>query len=100
MAVPPTSDGYHQVVNPDNGKAWDGDSGATDGGIRGRLWDRAGGTHQQWCPQAPGTGRQYRFVARHSGKCPAVDGSSAADGARLSQQSCSGASAQALALTG
>nr|WP_233841494.1 RICIN domain-containing protein [Streptomyces microflavus] len=50
--------------------------------------------------RAPGRRRRYRFVARHSGKCLAVDGSSTANGAKLSQQPCNNSPAQSFALTG
>ncbi|MEU3979202.1 RICIN domain-containing protein [Streptomyces sp. NPDC026672] len=98
----PTSDGYYQVANRHNAKAWDidGGTGATGDGARVQLWDYVGGTNQQWRAEASGAAGQYRFVARHSGKCLAVDGASTADGARLSQQPCSGAAAQTFTLTG
>ncbi|WP_369124181.1 RICIN domain-containing protein [Streptomyces sp. ActVer] len=88
--------GERQFVNCHNGKAWDGDgdSVATADGITVRQWEHAGGTHQQSCPQAPGTSGQYRFVARCSGKCPAAGGSSSDDGAHLPQQPFSGAPAR------
>ncbi|KOX37627.1 hypothetical protein ADL06_02545 [Streptomyces sp. NRRL F-6491] len=59
-----------------------------------------GGTNQQWRPEAVGTAGQYRFVARHSAKCLAVDNASTADGARLSRRNCDGSAAQRFALTG
>ncbi|MFE6286616.1 RICIN domain-containing protein [Streptomyces sp. NPDC057877] len=98
----PTSDGHYQVVNQHNAKAWDvdGGSGATADGVRVHLWDYVGGTNQQWRPEPVGTAGRYRFVARHSGKCLTVDGSSTANGARLSQQPCSGSPAQSFGLTG
>ncbi|WGP08225.1 RICIN domain-containing protein [Streptomyces sp. SH5] len=97
----PTDSGHYQVVNRHNAKAWDvdGGPGATADGTRVHLWSYVGGVNQQWRPQALGGAGQYRFVARHSGKCLTVDNSSTADGARLSQQPCSGSSAQAFSLT-
>ncbi|WP_432063561.1 RICIN domain-containing protein [Streptomyces sp. S1] len=98
----PTGDGYYQVVNQFNSRAWDvdGGPGATAAGIRVHLWSYVGGTNQQWRPEATGTTGQYRFVARHSAKCLAVDDASTADGARLSQRNCDGSAAQRFALTG
>ena len=98
----PSSDGYYQVVNQFNNKSWDvdGGSGATADGIKVHLWDYVGGTNQQWRIEAIGGVGQYRLVARHSGKCLTVDGSSTANGAMLSQQSCSGSAAQSFSLTG
>ncbi|MFJ1801392.1 RICIN domain-containing protein [Streptomyces sp. NPDC088180] len=96
----PTDGGRYQVVNRHNAKVWDvdGGSGATADGTKVHLWSYEGGVNQQWRPEALGGG-QYRFVARHSGKCLGVDNSPTADGARLSQQSCSGSPAQAFTLT-
>ncbi|WP_127467443.1 RICIN domain-containing protein [Streptomyces sp. B27] len=98
----PTSGGHYQVVNRHNGKVWDvdGGAGATGDGTRVHLWSYVGSTNQQWRPEVLATSGRYRFVARHSGKCLTVDDSSTADGARLSQQPCSGAAAQSFALTG
>ncbi|WP_097870026.1 RICIN domain-containing protein [Streptomyces sp. rh34] len=97
----PTGGGHYQVVNRHNAKAWDvdGGSGATADGVRVHLWSYEGGLNQQWRPETLAGGARYRFVARHSGKCLAVDNSSTADGARLSQQPCSGSPAQAFTLT-
>ncbi|MGQ4732122.1 RICIN domain-containing protein [Streptomyces sp. Ju416(a)] len=97
----PTDSGHYQVVNRHNAKAWDvdGGPGATADGTRVHLWSYEGGVNQQWRPEALAGAGQYRFVARHSGKCLAVDNSSTANGARLSQQSCSGSSAQVFSLT-
>ncbi|MFJ4340552.1 RICIN domain-containing protein [Streptomyces sp. NPDC088915] len=98
----PTSDGHYQVVNQSNSRVWDVDGGsaATAAGVRVHLWSYVGGTNQQWRPEAVGTGGRYRFVARHSAKCLAVDNASTADGARLSQQPCDGSTAQTFTLTG
>lgn len=98
----PTDGGHYQVVNRHNVKAWDveGGPGATADGTRVHLWSYEGGVNQQWRPEVLAGGGQYRFVARHSGKCLAVDSSSTANGAGLSQQPCSGSSAQAFTLTG
>ncbi|NGO76304.1 glycosyl hydrolase [Streptomyces sp. YC504] len=98
----PTSGGYYQVVNQFNSRAWDvdGGPGATADGTKVHLWSYEGGTNQQWRPEPVGTTGRYRFVARHSGKCLAVDGSSTANGARLSQQPCGSSTAQAFTLTG
>ncbi|MGW0646322.1 RICIN domain-containing protein [Streptomyces badius] len=97
----PTDSGHYQVVNRHNAKAWDveGGPGATADGTRVHLWSYVGGVNQQWRPQALAGAGQYRFVARHSGKCLTVDNSSTADGARLSQQPCSGSPAQEFSLT-
>lgn len=97
----PTDTGHYQVVNRHNTKAWDvdGGPGATADGTRVHLWSYGGGANQQWRPQALAGAGQFRFVARHSGKCLAVDNASTADGARLSQQPCSGSPAQVFTLT-
>ncbi|MFJ4000698.1 RICIN domain-containing protein [Streptomyces parvus] len=97
----PTDSGHYQVVNRHNAKAWDvdGGPGATADGTRVHLWSYEGGVNQQWRPEALAGAGQYRFLARHSGKCLAVDNSSAVKGARISQQPCSGSSAQVFSLT-
>lgn len=97
----PTGDGYYQVVNRYNAKAWDVDGGPGAGadGARVQLWDYVGGANQQWRPEPAGTTGGYRFVARHSGKCLDVDGASAANGARLSQRPCASSAAQTFTLT-
>ncbi|MFI0119421.1 RICIN domain-containing protein [Streptomyces globisporus] len=97
----PTDTGHYQVVNWHNAKTWDvdGGPGATADGTRVHLWSYQGGVNQQWRPEALAGAGQYRFVARHSGKCLAVDNSSTANGARLSQQPCSGSPAQVFSLT-
>ncbi|MFJ4467025.1 RICIN domain-containing protein [Streptomyces sp. NPDC089424] len=98
----PTGDGHYQVVNRHNNRVWDvdGGPGATADGARVHLWEYVGATNQQWRPESTGATGQYRFVARHSGKCLTVDNASTANGARLSQQPCSGSAAQAFTLTG
>ncbi|MFF3349067.1 RICIN domain-containing protein [Streptomyces sp. NPDC002779] len=97
----PTSDGYYQVVNQFNNRVWDvdGGPGATANGTKVHLWTSFGSTNQQWRPEATGTSGQYRFVARHSGKCLAVDNGSTANGARVSQQPCDSSNAQKFALS-
>ncbi|MEU8595901.1 RICIN domain-containing protein [Streptomyces globisporus] len=97
----PTDTGHYQVVNRHNAKTWDvdGGPGATADGTRVHLWSYQGGVNQQWRPEALAGAGQYRFVARHSGKCLAVDNSSTANGARLSQQPCSGSPAQVFSVT-
>ncbi|GLW44728.1 glucosylceramidase [Streptomyces sp. NBRC 14336] len=98
----PTGDGYYQVVNQFNGRVWDvdGGPGATGDGTKVHLWTYVGNSNQQWRPEAAGSGGRYRFVARHSGKCLAVDNGSTANGARLSQRACDGSDAQRFTLTG
>ncbi|MFE9913113.1 RICIN domain-containing protein [Streptomyces clavifer] len=98
----PTGDGNYQVVNRHNGKAWDvdGGAGATANGTKVHLWTYEGGTNQQWRPEPLGTNGQYRFTARHSGKCLTVNASSTANGAGLAQQPCDGTGAQKFTLTG
>lgn len=96
----PTADGTYQVVNRHNTKVWDvdGGPGATADGTKVHLWSYNGTTNQQWRAEPSGTSGRYRFVARHSGKCLAVNGSSTADGAKLSQQACNGSPAQTFSL--
>ncbi|MEV0173689.1 RICIN domain-containing protein [Streptomyces sp. NPDC050803] len=98
----PTSDGYYQVVNRHNGLVVDveGGPGATADGTRIQLWSWAGNTNQQWRPEPVGTSGTYRFVARHSGKCLAVNDASTANGARVSQQPCGTSTAQTFTLNG
>ncbi|MFF7340523.1 RICIN domain-containing protein [Streptomyces sp. NPDC008163] len=93
-------DGTYQVVNRHNSKVWDvdGGPGATASGTRVHLWSYVGGTNQQWRAEPSGTAGRYRFVARNSGKCLAVDGASTANGAHLSQQPCDGSAAQTFSL--
>ncbi|MCM2416122.1 RICIN domain-containing protein [Streptomyces sp. RKAG290] len=97
----PTGDGNYQVVNLHNAKVWDvdGGPGATAAGAKVHLWTYVSGTNQQWKAEPVGSAGQYRFTARNSGKCLAVDGSSTANGARLSQQACNGSPAQAFTLS-
>lgn len=97
-----TSDGYYQVVNKHNSKSWDvdGGPGATADGAKIHLWEFGGGTNQQWRAEAVGTNGQYRFAARHSGKCLTVENASTANGARLSQQPCTSSAAQTFTLAG
>ncbi|MEU0389292.1 RICIN domain-containing protein [Streptomyces chartreusis] len=96
----PTSDGFYQAVNRHNTKVWDvdGGPGATADGTKVHLWSYEGGTNQQWRPESVGTSGQYRFTARHSGKCLTVDNGSTANGARLSQQPCTGSAGQTFTL--
>ncbi|MFE8990693.1 RICIN domain-containing protein [Streptomyces collinus] len=98
----PTSDGFYQAVNRHNTKVWDvdGGPGATADGTKVHLWSYEGGTNQQWRPESVGTSGQYRFTARHSGKCLTVDNGSTANGARLSQQPCTGSAGQTFTLAG
>ncbi|MFE5794234.1 RICIN domain-containing protein [Streptomyces sp. NPDC056503] len=98
----PTSDGYYQVVNQFNNRVWDvdGGPGATANGTKVHLWTSFAATNQQWRPEPTGTNGQYRFVARHSGKCLTVDNGSTANGARLAQQPCAASHAQRFSLTG
>ncbi|MEV5718035.1 ThuA domain-containing protein [Amycolatopsis mediterranei] len=58
-----------------------------------QLWSYSGGGNQQWQPVSEGGG-YYHFVARHSGKCLTVPGSSTADSVQLVQAACSGSAAQ------
>ncbi|WUS95357.1 RICIN domain-containing protein [Streptomyces sp. NBC_00708] len=96
----PAGDGTYQVVNRHNTKVWDvdGGPGATAAGTKVHLWSYVGGTNQQWRAEPSGAAGQYRFVARNSGKCLAVDGASTANGAHLSQQQCDGSTAQTFSL--
>ncbi|MFB8085697.1 RICIN domain-containing protein [Streptomyces sp. NPDC055992] len=96
----PAGDGTYQVVNRHNTKVWDvdGGPGATAAGTKVHLWSYVGGTNQQWRAEPSGAAGQYRFVARNSGKCLAVDGASTANGAHLSQQQCDGSTAQRFSL--
>ncbi len=69
----------------------------TDGAVI-HLWAWSNGGNQQWLPVSMGSGF-YRFVARHSGKCLDVPGSSTADGVQLQQYTCNSTAAQNFSLT-
>jgi beta-glucanase (GH16 family) len=98
----PTDSGYYNVfVRQAPTLGWDvtGGPGATGNGVKVQLWaiGGSGGTNQQWMPVALGSG-YYKFVARHSGRCLDVPGSSRATGVQLQQWDCNGTGAQAFKL--
>ena len=76
-----------------------GGPGAVGNAVPVQLWTigGSGGANQQWRPVALGNG-YFRFVARHSGRCLDVPGSSTANGARLQQWDCNGTGAQSFRL--
>jgi hypothetical protein len=98
----PTNSGYYNVfVRHAPSLGWDvtGGTGATGNGARVQLWSigGTGGTNQQWRPVSLGNDA-FRFVARHSGRCLDVPGSSTANGVQLQQWDCNGTGAQAFRL--
>jgi beta-glucanase (GH16 family) len=98
----PTDSGYYRVmVRYAPWLGWDvtGGAGATGNAVPVQLWSvgGSGGTNQQWKPVSLGNG-YFKFVARHSGRCLDVPGSSTANGARLQQWDCNGTGAQAFRL--
>jgi hypothetical protein len=60
-----------------------------------QLWAYSDGTNQQWQPVLEG-GDQYRLVNRNSTKC--LTAPSSADGAQLTQATCTGSSSQSFHL--
>lgn len=96
-----TDSGFYRVTNR-NAPAlvWDvtGGPNATAEGTQIQLWSWVGGANQQWRPEALSDGR-YRFIARHSGKCLEVPGTTSANGARLVQATCNGSAGQAFRIT-
>ena len=98
----PYSDGYDKVLGRNGAaqnQAWDvtGGPSATAPGTGIQTWSFGGGTNQQWLPVAVGNG-SYRFVARNSGLCLEVPGGSSANGVQLSQNTCTGGTAQTFRL--
>jgi beta-glucanase (GH16 family) len=98
----PTDSGYYNVfVRTAPYLGWDvtGGPGATGNGARVQLWSigGSGGANQQWRPVSLGNG-YFRFVARHSGRCLDVPGSSRTNGVQLQQWDCNGTAAQAFRL--
>jgi hypothetical protein len=88
--------GYYRVATANSAtQVWDisGGPGATGDGAKLLLWSYLGGANQEWMPVAEGGGN-YRFVARHSGKCLDVPGASTAEGVQLQQWTCNGTGAQ------
>jgi hypothetical protein len=90
----PTSGGYYRVNQRNNAaQVWDVSGvNMNDGGLI-QLWAYGGGNNQQWLPQQNANGT-WRFIARHSGKCLDVPGSSTANSVQLQQWTCNGTNAQ------
>jgi beta-glucanase (GH16 family) len=98
----PTDGGYYDVlVRQATYLGWDvtGGAGATGNSVKVQLWavGGSGGTNQQWKPVPLGD-NYFKFVARHSGRCLDVPGSSTANGVQLQQWDCNGTGAQAFRL--
>ncbi|ADJ43110.1 hypothetical protein AMES_1288 [Amycolatopsis mediterranei S699] len=90
----PTSGGYDRINNRTNpAEVIDVTDVSTADNAGLQLWSYSGGGNQQWQPVSEGGG-YYHFVARHSGKCLTVPGSSTADSVQLVQAACSGSAAQ------
>lgn len=94
----PTSDGYVRINNRNNSAQVIDVSEVSTADYAGiHLWSYVGGGNQQWLPVSEGDG-YYHFVARHSGKCLDVPGSSSDDWVQLIQYSCNGTGAQSFRL--
>jgi cytolysin (calcineurin-like family phosphatase) len=95
----PTDSGYYQIVNRFSSFVLDvsGGPGATDNWVKVLQWTYWGGANQQWRPESLG-GNQYRFIARHSGRCLDVPGASRDHGVQLQQYDCNGTGAQSFSL--
>ncbi len=98
----PTDSGYYNVfVRYAPSLGWDvtGGPGALGNAVPIQLWTigGSGGTNQQWKPVSVGNG-YFKFVARNSGRCLDVPGSSTVNGVRLQQWDCNGTGAQAFRL--
>ena len=94
-----TDSGYYRVLNQNaasENEVWDvtGGASATSVGVKIQTWSYGGGTNQQWLPVSLGGG-YYKMVARNSGLCLDVPGSSASSGVQLQQYTCNGTGAQA-----
>jgi hypothetical protein len=90
----PTSGGYDRINNRINpAQVIDVANVATTDNAGLQLWAYGGGNNQQWQPVSEGSG-YYHIVARHSGKCLTVPGSSTADSVQLVQSTCNGSAAQ------
>lgn len=94
----PASDGYVRINNRNNSaQVIDVSEVSTADRAPIHLWSYVGGGNQQWLPVSEGGG-YYHFVARHSGKCLDVPGSSTADSVQLIQYTCNGTGAQSFRL--
>lgn len=90
----PTSGGFDRINNRTNPtQVIDVTNVSTADNAGLQLWSYSGGGNQQWQPVSEGSG-YYHFLARHSGKCLTVPGSSTADSVQLVQATCNGSAAQ------
>lgn len=90
----PTSGGFDRINNRTNPtQVIDVTNVSTADNAGLQLWSYSGGGNQQWQPVSEGSG-YYHFIARHSGKCLTVPGSSTADSVQLVQATCNGGAAQ------
>lgn len=93
----PTDSGYYRVGTRNNtAQVWDVAGVSTADGGKIHLWSYVGGANQQWLPVAEGNGN-YRFVARHTGKCLDVPGATT-NNIQLQQWTCNGTAAQSFQL--
>ncbi|MFJ4369254.1 ThuA domain-containing protein [Streptomyces chartreusis] len=93
----PTDSGYSRIAiraNPQQVVDVTGVSTADNAPLQ--LWSYGGGGNQQWRPEREASGN-YRFVARHSGKCLSTTGSSA-NSVQLVQRPCDNSAAQSFRL--
>jgi chitinase len=95
--------GYYSIASGKAaGQVWDvtGGTGATANGALIELWGPyAGDTNDQWQPVSEGGG-YYHLVAKNSGKCLDVPGSSTALKQQLQQWTCNGGANQSFQVAG
>ena len=98
----PTDSGFYKVVTrnaPTVGWNVTGGPGATGNGAQIQLWTYGGGTNEQWKPVKNADG-SYKFTPRNNtAECLDVTNVSTADGARLQQWACTGATNQSFTLS-
>lgn len=88
---------WYRIVNVNSGTVLDIAGSSQVVGARAQLWEWNGGRNQQFRMVRVGDG-YYQIVARHSGKCLAVNSTSKDNGALIVQRTCDSRSpAQAFA---
>ena len=92
----PTDSGYYQVSNRYVAMSLNvtGGVSAVSTQIPIQLWTYSGATNEQWKPVSVGNG-QWKLIARNSGLCMEVPGSSTSNGQGLDQNTCDGSTAEA-----
>ncbi len=91
-----TDSGYYQVSNRYVAMSLNvtGGVSAVNTQIPIQLWTYSGATNEQWKPVFLGDG-QWKLIARNSGLCMEVPGSSTSNGLGLDQNTCEGSTAEA-----